>query len=79
MARIRMNLRVEPRVARLQRVLDAQGGADGSGRDRHLARSDRRAGQREHGIDATARSRVLLPDMFEPLTIRTCGAVPPPA
>ena len=46
------DLRVKPRVARLQRILDAQCRADCQGRQPQRGRSNRSAGQREHDVAA---------------------------
>ena len=46
------DLRVEPRAALLQRILNTQRGADPERRKAKRGRTDRRAGLRQHGVDA---------------------------
>ena len=74
------NLGEEPRLAGLQRILDAQRGADAK---RGHAQRAPRAPARRPGpappLMPTVRSSVLLPDMFEPLTSSTRGPSPPSA
>ena len=71
------DLGVEARVPRLQRVLDAQRGADRERRQRSRRARTGAPASASTTLTPTVRSSVLLPDMFEPLTTITCGAPPP--
>ena len=66
----------EERDARGERVLDQDAGRELDRRHAQRGGADRPARLGEHGVDADARSSVLLPDMLEPVTSRKVPAGP---
>ena len=71
------NFGVEPRSACLKRILDAQSAADRQRREAELGRANGRTAKASTLLTPTVRSKVLLPDMFDPLTMS--ARVSPPA